>query len=60
MSRIEENQAVFDKWSKLTFTGSPEHIKINIKIAQINVLMDISKSLAIIADSMTEDTDDGK
>jgi len=60
MSRMEENKEMFDQWSKLTFGGSPEQIKINLSIAQINVLMDISKSLAIIADSMTEDTDDGK
>jgi len=60
MSRIEENKEMFDQWSKLTFTGSPEKINIQIRIAQINVLMDISKSLAIIANSMTEDTDDGK
>ncbi len=60
MSRQEENKIIFDQWNRLTFGGKPEQIQINLRISQINVLMDISKSLAVIADSMTEDTDDGK
>lgn len=50
MTRVEENQIIYDQWKNLSFTGKPEAININLKIAEINVLMDISKSLAMIAD----------
>ena len=63
MARTEENQIIYDQWKNLSFTGKPEAININLKIAEINVLMDISKSLAIMADILQiniGDNDDGK
>ena len=50
MTRTEENQIIFDQWKNLTINGKPDIVNINLKIAEINVLMDISKSLAMIAD----------
>lgn len=50
MSRVEENKIIFDQWKNLTLNGKPDIVNINLKIAEINVLMDISKSLAILAD----------
>ena len=50
MSRIEENQRRCDNWNNASFSGSPEQVSIRLKVAEINALMYISQSLAIIAD----------
>lgn len=60
MSRIEENKRLCDLWNNLSFTGSKDQVEVKIWGAQTNFLMDISKSLAIIADLAAKEEDDGK
>ena len=60
MSRVEENKSTCDLWNNLSFTGSKDQVEIKMLSAQTNFLMDISKSLAIIADWAAKEEDDGK
>ena len=50
MSRVEENQELLNR-AQLSFTGAPDKVMCNIEAQKLGILMDISKSLAIIADS---------
>ena len=50
MSRIEENQKRCENWNNTSFSGSVVQVETRLKIAEINALMDISQSLAILAD----------
>lgn len=70
MNRIKENQELLDR-AKLSFTGNPERVMCDIEAQKLGILMDISKSLAILADGFNsdpfskclvayEDGDDGK
>ena len=49
MSRIKENQEMLDK-QPTKFTGKPEEVDLKIKMAQLAVLQDISKSLAVFSE----------
>lgn len=49
MSRAEENQELLNR-AQLSFTGAPDKVMCNIEAQKLGILMDISKSLAIIAD----------
>ena len=60
MSRVEENQKRCDSWNNTSFSGSVVQVETKLKIAEVNALMDISKSLAIIADRISAEEDDGK
>lgn len=50
MSRIQENEELL-KQATLSFSGPPEKVMCNIEAQKLGILMDISKSLAIIADA---------
>lgn len=50
MSRVDENQELLNR-AQLSFTGAPEKVMCNIEAQKLGILMDISKSLAIIADA---------
>lgn len=60
MSRVEENQIRCNNWNNTSFSGSVVQVETRLKIAEINALMDISQSLAIIADHISAEEDDGK
>ena len=60
MSRVEENKVVCGQWDSLNYTGNAEQVKVKLLVAQINFLEDISKSLAVIADRVAKEEDDGK
>jgi len=60
MSRVEENQKRCDNWNNASFSGPTAQVEARLKIAEINALMDISQSLAIIADRISAEKDDGK
>lgn len=49
MSRVEENKEWMDRQPK-TFTGSTEDIDVKLKMCVYTTLLDISRSLAMIAD----------
>ena len=49
MSRVDENEELLDR-AKLSFTGNPERVMCDIEAQKLGILMDISKSLAILAD----------
>lgn len=49
MSRVDENQELLNR-AQLSFTGAPEKVMCNIEAQKLGILMDISKSLAILAD----------
>lgn len=49
MSRIDENQELLSR-AKLSFSGNPERVMCDIEAQKLGILMDISKSLAILAD----------
>ena len=53
MSRVEENQEMLEKVPK-GFNGAYERVNNAVLIAQLYVLKDISKSLAVIADAEEE------
>ena len=53
MSRVEENQEMLEKVPK-GFNGAYERVNNAVLIAQLYVLKDISKSLAVIADAEME------
>lgn len=65
MNRIEENQEILNKVTS-SFSGPPDKVMCNIEGQKLGILMDISKSLAIIADAndfyhlIKEVIDDGK
>ena len=66
MSRIDENKELLDR-ATLSFSGPPEKVMCNIEAQKLGILMDISKSLAIIADYCNDisefspwEGDDGK
>ena len=50
MSRIDENKELLDR-AKLSFSGKTDQIICDIEAQKLGILMDISKSLAIIADA---------
>lgn len=54
MSRAEENQELLNR-AQLSFTGAPDKVMCNIEAQKLGILMDISKSLAIIADCCLDD-----
>ena len=54
MSRSEENQELLNR-AQLSFTGAPEKVMCNIEAQKLGILMDISKSLAIIADGLNDE-----
>ena len=49
MSRIDENENMI-QLTKRVFNGKPDDVLCQIKGQELGVLLDISKSLAIIAD----------
>ena len=49
MSRINENKELLDR-AKLSFSGKTDQIICDIEAQKLGILMDISKSLAILAD----------
>lgn len=49
MSRIDENQQLIDN-TKMSYTGDVAKVQAQIMANQIGILIDISKSLAVIAD----------
>ena len=49
MSRIDENKELLDR-AKLSFSGKTDQIICDIEAQKLGILMDISKSLAILAD----------
>ncbi len=49
MSRIDENENMIQT-TKRVFNGKPDDVLCQIKGQELGVLLDISKSLAIIAD----------
>ena len=53
MSRVEENQELLNR-AQLSFTGAPDKVMCNIEAQKLGILMDISKSLAIIADNNSD------
>ena len=54
MSRADENQELLNR-AQLSFTGAPDKVMCNIEAQKLGILMDISKSLAIIADCCLDD-----
>lgn len=58
MSRVEENENMIQS-TKRVFNGKPDSVLCQIKGQELGVLLDISKSLAVIADavSVPEETD---
>ena len=54
MSRADENQELLNR-VQLSFTGAPDKVMCNIEAQKLGILMDISKSLAIIADCCLDD-----
>lgn len=50
MSRIDENKELLDR-ATLSFSGPPEKVMCSIEAQKLGILMDISKSLAIMADA---------
>lgn len=55
MSRVEENKEWMERQPK-SFTGSHEDINVRIQMCIYTTLLDISKSLAIIADNVSKDS----
>lgn len=53
MSRVEENAEILKK-TKNQFNGKPESVMCSMTGEILGILMDISKSLAVIADNTTE------
>lgn len=53
MSRVEENAEVLKK-TKGRFSGKAEDVMCSMTGEILGILMDISKSLAVIADNTTE------
>lgn len=49
MSRIDENKELLDR-AKLSFSGPTDKVMCDIEAQKLGILMDISKSLAILAD----------
>ena len=49
MSRVEENENMI-QFTKGRFDGKPDQVLCQIKGQELGVLLDISKSLAILAD----------
>lgn len=54
MSRVEENKEWMERQPK-TFTGNYEDIGAKIEMCIYSALLDISKSLAVIADNVSKD-----
>ena len=54
MSRVEENKEWVERQPK-TFTGNYEDINAKIEMCIYSTLLDISKSLAVIADNVSKD-----
>lgn len=54
MSRIQENEELLNR-AQLSFTGAPEKVMCNIEAQKLGILMDISKSLAVMADGLNSD-----
>lgn len=54
MSRIQENKELLNR-AQLSFSGPPEKVMCNIEAQKLGILMDISKSLAILADCCLDD-----
>lgn len=54
MSRVDENQELLNR-AQQSFTGTPDKVMCNIEAQKLGILMDISKSLAIIADGLNSD-----
>lgn len=54
MSRAEENQELLNR-AQLSFTGAPDKVMCNIEAQKLGILMDISKSLAVLADCCLDD-----
>lgn len=60
MSRVQENSEIISK-VKSAFSGTPEQVMCGIEAQKLGLLADISKSLAVIADSLNnKEIDDGK
>lgn len=57
MSRIDENKELLDR-AQLSFSGPPEKVMCGIEAQKLGILMDISKSLAILADGLNDDYSD--
>ena len=55
MSRVEENQEVLNR-TDMHYAGKFEDVLCKIEASKTGLLMDISKSLAIIADTLSRDT----
>lgn len=53
MSRVEENEKVIQS-TKTTFHGKTDDVLCQIKGQELAVLVDISRSLAVIADAEME------
>ena len=53
MSRVEENENMIQA-TKRVFNGKPDDVLCQIKGQELGVLLDISKSLAVIADAEME------
>ena len=49
MGRIQENEELL-KQATLSFSGPPDKVICSIEAQKLGILMDISKSLAIMAD----------
>lgn len=56
MSRIEENEKLLNSLP-VTFTGNKEDLQIKAELCRIKIDADISKSLAMIADSLARETE---
>ena len=55
MSRIEENKRLNDVWCEVHRGRTPDESRNNLLAAQCAFLSDISRSLAVIADSLSGD-----
>ncbi len=55
MSRVEENQGLINLVD-VHYNGKFEEVLCKIESSKVGLLMDISKSLAVIADTLSRDT----
>lgn len=55
MTRLEENQNTLNS-TDIHYTGRFEDVLCKIESNKLGILMDISKSLAMIADTLSRDT----
>lgn len=58
MSRVEDNQVILDG-TPTSYNGQVDKVQTQIMANQIGILMDISKSLAVIVDALTEEEKNG-